>query len=637
MYDIKRRMNFSSHLSTGAASGIITGVLVSIWESFVIVATSGELTEIWLIPYGIILYGLVCGIIGLMIGVAGSVIDRLLKIRPKLGTGFLIYFSFMFLILSFIVGRYRYFQIILGAAKGLGVLDYSILLAAVIVGTAIITFVWKIFSGLGPVRAMSGLIGACIWFVILVMVSLATAGIYGTKTVNPPGKPALASQIPGTNVILIIVDTLRHDRLSINGYTKHRTPNFDALASDAINFTTCVAQSSWTKPQIATILTSLYASSHKAMSKADILPDAIETIAEVFSQKGYYTIGIADNVNIAEAFNFQQGYDEYYFLKPEYYFHATESAFKLSLYGLVRAIRATFFANEFWPQHFYQPGEVVNDKAMALLETIKQKRFFMLIHYMDPHDPFFVHKSLGRDSYTGVGYARAANQDPPASVAGLYSDTYDGEVLYYDDMLGELVQYLKKNSLYDSTIIVLTSDHGEEFYEHNNWWHGYTLYEEGIRVALMIKPVAETFQPHIDTTMVRSLDIAPTILGLAGIDPPPSWQGENLFMRTAEPEYIFSEEELSGNDLLSVRGREWKYIKANPENGRGLKPQELYRISEDPLEKNNVAELYPEKVAELDQLLKGMKQLAAGQSVAGHETELDAVTRERLKALGYIK
>jgi len=153
----------------------------------------------------------------------------------------------------------------------------------------------------------------------------------------------------------------------------------------------------------------------------------------------------------------------------------------------------------------------------------------------------------------------------------------------------------------------------------------------------MIKPVAETFQPHIDTTMVRSLDIAPTILGLAGIDPPPSWQGENLFMRTAEPEYIFSEEELSGNDLLSVRGREWKYIKANPENGRGLKPQELYRISEDPLEKNNVAELYPEKVAELDQLLKGMKQLAAGQSVAGHETELDAVTRERLKALGYIK
>jgi len=108
-------------------------------------------------------------------------------------------------------------------------------------------------------------------------------------------------------------------------------------------------------------------------------------------------------------------------------------------------------------------------------------------------------------------------------------------------------------------------------------------------------------------------------------------------MRTAEPEYIFSEEELSGNDLLSVRGREWKYIKANPENGRGLKPQELYRISEDPLEKNNVAELYPEKVAELDQLLKGMKQLAAGQSVAGHETELDAVTRERLKALGYIK
>ncbi len=638
MYDMKKRFSFTDHLSTGAAAGIVAGMLVAIWESLTVIFSSGDIVEIWLIPYGVILYAIITGIVGFFVGIGGYIIDKLLKINPKRSAGFIIYFAFMFMLPSLVVARYRYFQIILNDARPLGILDYLIILIVFSLFTIIVLLIWKMLSSVGVFRMMAGFWGAIVWFAGVAVIALVVAGIYGTRTVTPPEKQALAENLEGNNVIMIIIDTLRNDRLSINGYDKIETPNFDSFAADAINYTNHIAQSSWTKPQIATILNGMYPSSHRAQSKADVMPDGVVTIAEVYQDKGYYTIGFADNVNLSESFNFHQGFDEYYFLKPDYHFYATESAFKLSLYATLRAVHETFFSDEIWPQHFYQPAEVVNKEALRWLDGNRNKRFFMMLHYMDPHDPFFKHSEIGPNSFTGVGYARAANQNPPGDVAETYSDAYDEDILYNDYMLGEVIRYLKDNDLYYNSHIIVTADHGEEFYEHGGWWHGYTLYDEGIRVPLMIKPASDIpFEPYTDTTMVRSIDIAPTTLALSGIDIPESWHGENLFARAEEPEWIFSEEDLAGHILRSIRSREWKYIRANPTNPRGLEPQELYNMVEDPGEFNNLAPAMPEKAAELDKILQDFELIAQGKAVDQQETELDEATIQRLKALGYIK
>src|SRR5207302_1440570 len=118
--------------------------------------------------------------------------------------------------------------------------------------------------------------------------------------------------------------------------------------------------------------------------------------------------------------------------------------------------------------HYYQPAEVVTAEVKTWLASSNARRepFFIFAHYMDPHDPYFVHP------FNGEGYARVANPNPPPSVAALYRRLYDGEIAYLDAQLGVLFDDLRARGLYDRTLIVLTAAHGEEFQEHGGWWHG---------------------------------------------------------------------------------------------------------------------------------------------------------------------
>jgi arylsulfatase A-like enzyme len=630
MYDIDKRLSFLSHITVSAAAGLFAGMLVALWETSIVLSIVSGLREIWILPYSIIYYGLLIGVAGIFVGIGGAVISKIIRWSPSRWLGFLIYFAFLFMVVSVRVGIYRYYQLILRSQRGFKTTDWLMLFGAVAIVTVILVIIWKILSRIGLFKTMSGIVGALGWYVALGVVSIIIASLYGGKAILPD-KSALASQIEGRNVILIIIDTLRADRVSVNGYDRINTPHFDQIASEGINYTYCYGQSSWTKPQIASILTSMYPSSHRAIEKIDALPDGVYCISELFADKGYYTVGIVDNVNITETFNFNQGYDEFYFLKPDYYFMATESAFKLSLYSMLRIFNEKFSSGKIWVQNYYQPAKVVTDEAVNWLDSNKDKRFFMLVHYMDPHDPFFKHP------YNGVGYARAANPNPPASVAQEYSETYDEEIVYHDKMMGRLLDYLKENNLYDSSIVIVTADHGEEFHEHGGWWHGYTLYNEVIRVPLVIKPAAGTYEPHTDTTLVRSIDIAPTIARMLDYDIPGSWQGEDLFAHDNEVDYVFSEESLNRHVFFSVLNREWKYIEANPDNPRNIPSQELFNIAEDPGEKNNLISKELDVASELQKVLNNLKLVAAGQAVKGQETEIDDATRERLKALGYIK
>jgi arylsulfatase A-like enzyme len=324
-----------------------------------------------------------------------------------------------------------------------------------------------------------------------IALSLLIAAVFGgliagrLAPLTPPSRsdapPAAAALAERPNLILVMVDTLRADHLSCYGGPHAvETPNLCRIARDGGTIFDGFSHASWTKPATATLLTSLVPTSHQAMSKTAALPAEIETLAEALAAHGYTTAGIVSNTNLTEAFGFGQGFDEYQYLGPDYLFGAQESSSKLVLYQILRrayfkAVPGLRFGD------FYQDSAVVNGYAFDFLERHAGSRFFLFLHYMDPHDPYFRHP------YDGHGIARAANQHPTPAMAKEMHELYKGEIAYLDHSFGRLLEKLEALGLYDDAVIVLTADHGEEFLDHGGFWHGLTLYDEQIHVPLLVK------------------------------------------------------------------------------------------------------------------------------------------------------
>ena len=223
---------------------------------------------------------------------------------------------------------------------------------------------------------------------------------------------------------------------------------------------------------------------HGTVRKMDFLPDSALTLAEVFKAQGYWTTAFTTNINVAPIFNFQQGFDEFHYLEPSFYFGATDSATKLAVYKGLRAAREKV-SSKIWVQNFYQDAEVVDANVEAWLGSKPPEPFFLFVHYMDPHDPYF------EIPYNGHGVARVSTPEPAAERAEELHDLYRGDVRYLDAYLQELVERLQRSGVYDRSIIAVTADHGEEFHEHGGWWHGTSLYEEQVHVPLIVKRAQE--------------------------------------------------------------------------------------------------------------------------------------------------
>jgi arylsulfatase A-like enzyme len=469
---------------------------------------------------------------------------------------------------------------------------------------------------------------------------LVLAGIGGFAAqhavkLTPPSrseaKAAPAALASEPNLILVMVDTLRADHLSCYGFDSAvETPNLCRVASDGGTRFTGFSHASWTKPATATLLTSLVPTSHQAMSKTAALPGEIETLAEALRVHGYTTGGIVSNTNLTEAFGFAQGFDEYQYLGPDYLFGARESSSKLVLYQILRrvyfmAVPGLRFGD------FYQDSAVVNGHAFDFLDRHRESRFFLFLHYMDPHDPYFRHP------YDGHGIARAANQHPTPAMAKEMHDLYKGEIAYLDENFGRLLEKLEALGLYDDAVIVLVADHGEEFLDHGGFWHGLTLYDEQIHVPLLVKwREGERLAPAESSAVpARLIDVAPTLLARAGARPPAAMQGldlaGDLAARSESQRMVFAEENHEGNVLRAVRTERWKWIEADAGNPRGLPERELFDLAADPTERENVAEREPGTLAELQRHADG-QQRAAERSRVG-EAEAAAVSDEERASL----
>jgi arylsulfatase A-like enzyme len=616
-------------LGAGFAGGLIAGALVGAAEALVTWRTHPLAVPLPPIGWAAVVYGVVGAVLGLAIGVAASVLRT---------GGFGLALASVAAGLGFAVARFRIVRDVFGGQMPPGLVPTFVQLGGLAMAVGIAILIWRELRLADERRGLLTRPGVAAALVALVAIaSLLVESMVPRERAVPPAAAGTAPS-GAPNVILVVVDSLRADHLRCYGADRVETPNIDALAADGgVRFAHTFAQASSTRPALATILSGLYPSSHGAVRDGDVLPERVETVAEVLARGGYHTVGFPNSADVTAPYGFAQGFAEYRYLTPERFLFADQSAAELTLYGRFRVDAERLLAHVDVDSH-YRPAEEVVERAEQWLDasTAATRPFFLFLHFMDPHEPYMVHP------WSGVGYGRFAMPNPPAEMADTLRKTYDADVAYLDGQLGKLFRDLDRRGILEKSLVILTADHGEELHEHGGWWHGGTLYDEQIAVPLIVKPAGRAVRGsgRVVEELASSLDVAPTILAAARLTPPTAMQGHALPLDGSpapERDAVFAEETVAGSVLSAVRTKEWKLVTATAGNPRGLAPIELYDVGVDPTETKNLATAEPERREEMRAALGRQTLEARAHTRTSVEPDVDAATKARLKALGYLK
>lgn len=410
---------------------------------------------------------------------------------------------------------------------------------------------------------------------------------------SPDAKP------PAYNVVLIVVDSLRADHLSCYGYFRNTSPNIDKFALGSILFEEAISQANNTLLSFASILTSQYVSTHKVRDFNRRLNDSALTLAEVLKIYNYRTAAFVGGFLLDPVFGLDQGFDTYYHLDK------TGSSFK----------------------------DVI-PPALKWIEERKKdrKKFFLLLHGNDLHPPYLFPKTSMYDKgYNGqiesinsdgktywVIYKKMihhlyATEDRritylnPQDIRHIIAE-YDEGINYVDNFIGDFLKEFDKLRLRDKTVIILTADHGEGLFDHDYFFHDFNLYENTIRVPLIIRIPPEDARVRKISRQVQLIDLMPTILELAGIRPNQEAEGHSILsLLTGEAgpkfnQYVFSESHFAG---AVIRSDEWKLI-YYPDT------IELYNLKEDRQEKQNLFKRRPDIAGRLTAELLGWMEERRG-------------------------
>jgi arylsulfatase A-like enzyme/Flp pilus assembly protein TadD len=395
---------------------------------------------------------------------------------------------------------------------------------------------------------------------------------------------------PIRNVVLISIDTCRADYLSCYGYPHKTTPNIDSVAQESILFRNVISPVPLTLPSHCSILTGTIPAYHGVHdNENDKLVESNVTLAEILRQNGFATGAVVSTFVLDSRFGLDQGFDSY-----------NDEFEKRAGKDMVAERR----------------GGEANHFAINWLAEHKNEKFFLFLHYFDPHHTYL----------------------PPEPFASLYHDNlYAGEIAYTDYCIGQVIAELKTLGLYDSTLIVITGDHGEMLGEHGEPYHGYFIYQSAIKVPLIIKLPGQTESQKIKQA-VGLIDIAPTICKMVGLKMPPQVQGKDLSAyfynkQEALPErHLYSEcmnpTQYNANSLLGVVTDRFKYIQTT-------RP-ELYDLLADPGETNNLIKQQPQQARMLQERLREILEQTVGKNESDSKIELDEESRKRLESLGYV-
>jgi len=414
------------------------------------------------------------------------------------------------------------------------------------------------------------------------------------------------------NIVLIVIDTLRPDHLPFHGYERDTAPYLSTLAGQGVVFEQVHSTSSWTAPATASLLTSLHPVQHgvhsglvavRALQQSDPtitlnrIPADVATVAEILEEGGYSTWGAADNLNICADLGFDQGFQ---------HFRMTSDEGAATVNATVRG----------WSHRL-----------------VEEPPYFLYVHYMDPHRP----------------YQKRAPWYAPMEGELLDSiSAYDSEISYVDQKIEEMHSLLDWDQ---NTIVIVTSDHGEEFLDHGGWDHGRTLYAEVVDIPLLVwmspdlrsgdgmEPDDRSGRRIEDPVSI--LDVLPTIREAAGLPPGAVEQGASLLPaiegRSAVPTGRVFHADLrsppwfGSRTLHSVTRDGQKYILTLPD------AEELYDLTLDPRERESLMTTRRDAAAafrgEIAEFLEGVERYADGPV----DITLDEATLEQLESLGYMQ
>jgi hypothetical protein len=400
---------------------------------------------------------------------------------------------------------------------------------------------------------------------------LLTTAAYLFLTANCKTKDLSSYKYANANVILIIIDTLRADHLGCYGYHRNTSPEIDKIANEGILFKNMLAQTSWTRPGTASILSGLYPKNHGANTRKDRLAEEINLLPEILGRVGYTSYAFVANGNAGERVGFNQGYKDF--------FSYRESVKKDK-------------------SNIHVRSDEINETVLNVIRQLEERsKNFIYVHYVDPHAPYIPkekHFSKADKTVFSMEFRHSQaifkmSEEKKHRVLKEMINAYDDEILFNDKMIGNLIRALKKKNMYHNSIIIITSDHGEEFLEHNNIGHGRTLYDDQLRVPLIIRLPDNV---HKKTGKIANqIDVCPTILSLLKIPIPKNIDGKDLFDKTTGArQFNCAELCLGKNILFSVQTTKDKLIEKFPltvtEKGRfrWFRESALIETGEDSLE-----------------------------------------------------
>jgi arylsulfatase A-like enzyme len=495
--------------------------------------------------------------------------------------------------------------------------------------------------------------------VVLVALAVNASTLAPARRAAGPDGARRAGAAP--NVLLVLIDTLRADHLGAYGYARGTSPTFDRFAREGVVFERTVAQASWTKPSVASLFTGTFMHEHGVMSSRDALGTRLPTLAEVLRAGGYRTAAFSANPWITPEFRFDRGFDHF------------ESGRAMSvqltnLYRLVmrveRGLRRAgvwiplnewvFFAAAEPSLSNARRDELLTDAVIAWLQEQGEAPFFAYVHLIGPHDPYDPPARYAEPFRAARADDLPRLKRPPARVQSIFETAeplddaglaglvaqYDGAILYTDELLRRLLAALERRELDERTLVIVTSDHGEEFYEHGNWRHGNQLYDEVVHVPLALR-LPERLAPQRRPDDAMSIDVFPTVLGLLDVPARPAHlRGRDLFAETSgSVPAVYSEHwRFEGGEYAShmVSRRQWKMKETRDSDGKSR--VEIYDLGQDPRETNNLFGKVGggEEAGELRELEALLVTFSGAVPVRGSaEVEVDRSTKERLRALGY--
>lgn len=423
------------------------------------------------------------------------------------------------------------------------------------------------------------------------------------------------------NIILIVIDTLRTDHVGCYGYQRNITPNIDRLAQEGILFKNAISAAPWTLPSIASILTSQYPSVLGVRDKLTVLDRRFPLLPKVLKQYNYTTHGIFAAGNLLPQLGFGRGFDDYY-----------DRRSRRRGAGIV--------------------SPDVTREAVSLLRKSHKQPFFLFLHYFDPHYNYILHKQYDYyPDYRGKVKSNHSIIDLWHKLHELSEDDvryllalYDSEITFTDEYIEKFLDELKKQGFYEDSVIIVTADHGEEFLERGWLGHAITLHEELLHVPLIMK--LPGYGARVIDSPVGLIDIVPTIYQYMGLKMPDGLEGRALDISRGDSiasRPIFSE-------TFSSQGRRpnpkpvafrsmvlgnWKFIYDEIRDS-----EQVYNLSEDPHERNDLSGQHSEQNKMLRQLLsKWLNYVKTKQKVGPVPDESELFTpeqREQLESLGYL-